>query len=141
MQVVVDPVQIHGSILRPNGAEIFRCKVVFAIEISQLELTGIACFAHASFFSSERPEVSFVERTDVVGALERCADAVLFPAEECVATVRAPVMRLAFAAVIICGSGLAADLAEHLRTEFTVVEVKIAYGCIAALTTALLGRC
>lgn len=77
----------------------------------QFELTGVTSVAHETFFRSERGEVAFENGTVIVRALVSRADAVLFPSEERIAAMGAPVARLAFAARLIGRRGFVADFA------------------------------
>ena len=98
MQVVVNAVQIDRCILGAGHREIFGCEVILSEEVVQLELAGVAGRAHGLLFGRQCRQVAFVDRAVFVRALVGRADAVLFPSEQSVATVRTPVTRFAFAA-------------------------------------------
>jgi hypothetical protein len=85
--------------------------VIFSEEVMQFELAGVTHFTHKTFFGSESGQVALVDRTAIVRALVSRANAVLFPSEERVAAMRAPVTRLALATRQIGGRGSITDFA------------------------------
>lgn len=136
----MDAVEVDRRVFGPRERELLRSEVVFAEEVVQLELAGVALLAHPVFFWRECGEVAQVAPALVVRALVGRADAVLLPPEESVAAVRAPVSGLAFASGLVGWRGSLAYFALDLGADLPVVEVEILCRSIAMGAGALLWR-